>query len=620
MTLHHILLLCCACGLLQADVPAGEPTGIASATTPVAKETDRSPISVAVSPTGRYCVSANHTAQSISLVDLKPGHVVAEHHIGGGPADVVWVDRKSILVSLLHDDAVAVVKFVEKDGQRQLTTDAVIPVGDEPRGIALGWSSPEKASDEKPDRAFVAVSGADQVVVLDLKLRQVVRRIPVGGLPRTLAVSPNGRWLVTCCNIPGELLVHDTSTYKLLSRRRIFDDAFNLGVPVILPDSSTCILPSAINRTFPVSLDNVEKGWVIDNRLSKLPLPSGKYWEQKQMGLDVRGSAAGDAHAVAISPDSKWLVVTCGGSHELLILNRNGIPWPPADPGDFIPVELRDKAGLLRRVELGGRPLGAKFIDNRTLVVANYLLNSLQVVDVVDAKLITTISLGGPDKPSLARRGEMIFYDADRSFDSWFSCQTCHTDGHTSGQTFDTLNDGNYDTYKLTPSLRGVAHTGPWTWHGWQKSLTAGARKSLRDTLGQGKPTTDDDVQALMTFLKSLKHPQSPHRRPDGTLTPAASRGKTLFEGKAACSTCHAGRYLTSKETYKVGLESKRYFFPEFNPPSLRGLHARRRFLHDGRADRLDVVLTRHHQPENLAGEALNQNELNDLIAYLQSL
>ena len=601
-------VLCCVCGLFGADRSAGPAAQISTDADAVAADVDRSPISVAVSPDRRYCVTANHTSNSVSLVDLRSGRVVTEHRCGKGPADVVWVDAQTLLGSLLHEDAVALLKL----DINQLQTAALIPVGDEPRGLALTNGSLR--------RAFVAVSGLDQVAVIDLAARRVVERIPVGGIPKTLAVAPNGKWLVTCCSISGEVFVHELPSYKRLSRRTIFDDGFNLGRPVIFPNSTQVMLTTPINRTFPVSESNVEKGWVIDNRLSKLPLPVGKYWEQKQLGLDTRGRAAGDANALDMSPDEKWLVVSCGGSHELLVFDRTRLRWPAADPGDFIPFELLDDEAALRHVKLGGRPVDVRFVDHKTAVVANYLLNSLQVVDIAAAKVVRVISLGGPQTPSLARRGEAIFYDADLSFDSWFSCHSCHTDGHTSGQTFDTLNDGNYDTYKLVPSLRGVTHTGPWTWHGWQKSLPDSLKNSLRTTLSTPQEITDEDIEALVDFLATLEQPKSPHRTARGTLTPSAKRGRLLFENKAGCADCHQGKYKTAAETYIVGLESNRYIYHEFNPPSLRGVYSHRRFLHDGRADTLQEVLTQHHQPQNLTGEKLSANELRDLIAYLRCL
>ena len=38
-----------------------------------------------------------------------------------------------------------------------------------------------------------------------------------------------------------------------------------------------------------------------------------------------------------------------------------------------------------------------------------------------------------------------------RSFNQWYSCNTCHSDGHTNGLDFDTLNDGRQDLQHLPP-------------------------------------------------------------------------------------------------------------------------------------------------------------------------
>ncbi|HAB12153.1 MAG TPA: hypothetical protein DCE47_10730, partial [Planctomycetaceae bacterium] len=242
------------------------------------------------------------------------------------------------------------------------------------------------------------------------------------------------------------------------------------------------------------------------------------------------------------------------------------------------------------------------------------------IVDAATARNLRVIKLGRAPEPTLVRRGEQIFHDADRSRDGWFSCSSCHPGGHTNGQTFDTLNDGNHDTYKLTPSLRGVTRTGPWTWHGWQQSLPASIRKSLHDTLSTESTPTDGDIRAMIAYLGSLRHPVSPHLRADGQLEDAARRGKRLFETRAGCTDCHAGKDYTTAATYKVGLESPRLFYPEFNPPSLRGLHDKRRFLHDGRARSLEDVLGKHHRPEKLTGKPLSKSQLDDLIAYLRSI
>ncbi len=241
------------------------------------------------------------------------------------------------------------------------------------------------------------------------------------------------------------------------------------------------------------------------------------------------------------------------------------------------------------------------------------------MVDAADGKLVKTIALGGPARPSSARRGEALFYDATRSQDQWFSCSTCHVDGHTCGQNFDTLNDGNYGNPKLTPSLRGVSRTGPWTWHGWQDDLGAAVVKSYTTTMFGPKPT-DDEVKDVVAFLETLDHPPNPRRGPDGKLNEAAERGRRVFENKARCTRCHDGPDYTSERNYDVKLEPDGSPYKEWNPPTLRGVADRGPYLHDGRARTLDDVLSGPHAPEKLGAPALTPDERRDLIEFLKTL
>lgn len=578
-----------------------------------ADEPHRSPIALAIAPEGVTCLTANHSAGTVSLVDLSTLKVLSELAVGNGPADIAWLDSTTALVSLLHDDSVALVR---RDGS-SLKLLRTVAVGDEPQGIAISKAR---------SCAFVAIGGDDSVAVLDLKklcsvdtpdASVLVNRISVGGIPRTLVISPDDRWLVTACAVPCEIFVHDLATLEQISARKIFDGGFNPGVPAITGDSQLVILPSAVNRAFSVTAGMIDIGWVIDNRLSKLPLPDGEPGDQKQLGLDIRGKAVGDANVVALSPDEKFAVVTCGGTHELLVVEFPSIPWPKGDPGDFLPEVLRKDTSRFRRIKLGGRPVDVQFIGDRQVIVANYFEDALQRVDIDSNQVTGTVSLGGPIEFDLTRRGEMVFYDADRSLHSWFSCHTCHTDGHTSGQVFDTRNDQSYGTPKLIPSLRGVAETGPWTWHGWQTDLKDAMRKSLKESMNTEKPISQDDVEALAAYLATLKHPENPRAK---SPAPSVTLGRQLFEGKAGCVKCHSGPTFTTAETFDGAVDDPKDRNKQYNPPTLKGVSTRRRFLHTGKAKSLEQVITKYHRPEDLVGESLSEAEIAALIEFLRSL
>jgi hypothetical protein len=335
----------------------------------------------------------------------------------------------------------------------------------------------------------------------------------------------------------------DLSTGKLYWERAI-EDAFNLRGFAVTPDGQALVCAHAIHREFPVSKENIERGWVIDSRLTRLPLQPDAVPPSAQLALDTRGAAVGDPAGLAFGPAGKWLAVAGSGTHELLLIDPAAIPWNAGDPGDVIAPQLGKDSARFRRVVLGGRPLGVAFRSERDeVVVANYLLDALQVVDVKSGKLVRSIALGNlRDQPggsfAFVRRGEALFYDAQRSHNQWFSCSTCHVEGHTCGLTFDTLNDDSYGNPKLTPTLRGVTQTGPWTWHGWQKDLGAGVEKSLTQTMFGPKPSADD-VRALVAFLGTLDHPPNPGavRAARGRLPPAAARRSSRARPTVSAAT-----------------------------------------------------------------------------------
>jgi cytochrome c peroxidase len=410
----------------------------------------------------------------------------------------------------------------------------------------------------------------------------------------------------------------DTESGSLLWQR-IIEDGFNLRGLSFSADRAWLLCSHATRREFPVSRENIEAGWVIDSRLTRLAVKPDATPALQQVALDTRGAAVGDPDGIAVSEDGRWLAVAAAGTHELLLLQQAGMPWRSADPGNFIDPKLGKDSTRFRRIPLGGRPLAIRFRNRgMELVVANDLLDAVQIVDATAGKVVRTITLGGPTQPSPARQGEAIFYDARRSHNQWFSCHTCHVDGHTCGKNFDTLNDDSYGNPKLTPTLRQVTHTGPWTWQGWQQDLGKGIEKSLTETMFGPKPS-EDDIKALLAFVEALEHPPRPTVAP-GKPRDAVRRGQAIFADRARCGRCHRGDHYTSDHNYDLKLASDGSPYKLWNPPSLLGLTDRGPYLHDGRARTLDELLRKYYVPQELGGEPLSSAEREDLIAFLKSL
>jgi YVTN family beta-propeller protein len=607
LLLQRTVLTCVAAGVVSGGwaVVKGSP-GTGPSPLPPAS-LGRSPLQLALSADGRLALTANRDSDTASLIDLAAGRLLGEARCGRRPAGVALSpDGQQGVVANQFGHSVTLLT-IRGGGLEQV---AEVRVGPEPRGVAV-------SSDGR--LAYIAVSFADSVAVVDMGRHVVTARVPVGREPWGLALSPDGRWLVVGNTHSQDVSLIDTRARRVARSVRLAGD--NLRGVTVSPDGHWAYVAHIFERGFPTTEENIGRGWVTASRISRVRLDEEA--PKESLALDPQGQAVGDPEGISISPDGRWLALAAGGTHELLLLRAGDAPFIAfGGPGDFIEPELLNSGERFRRVPLGGRPVGIAFSpDSRTVYAANVLANSLQVVDVASGRLSRSIPLGGPATPSLVRRGEAIFTDATRAHNDWFSCNTCHADGHTNGTTFDTLNDGRYGNPKKVPSLRGVGDTGPWTWHGWQKSLEAAATASLRVTM-HGPEPKPGDAGALVAYMKSLALPPNLNRMPDGGLTPAARRGKVVFESeKAACARCHPAPLFTDGGIHDVGLGEPGDVYQGYNPPSLRGVYGRAPYLHDGRAATLRDALTGDHRPEKVTGRgSLSEAELSDLIEYVRSL
>jgi cytochrome c peroxidase len=197
------------------------------------------------------------------------------------------------------------------------------------------------------------------------------------------------------------------------------------------------------------------------------------------------------------------------------------------------------------------------------------------------------------------------------------SCHSCHPDGHTTGRLADTSGDGSFGAPKRTLTLRGTRLTDRWAWNGQIKDLGEQVEKSLRTTL-HAKNISAGQVADLTAFLHTL--PPPPPLYPANENAPAdfakITRGRAIFE-REACGNCHIGPLTyTSPDVYDVGFVDEKGN-TKFNPPSLRGVSQGYTYFHEARVTSLETVFANYRHPH---GERLPDNEISDLVRFLQSL
>ncbi len=202
---------------------------------------------------------------------------------------------------------------------------------------------------------------------------------------------------------------------------------------------------------------------------------------------------------------------------------------------------------------------------------------------------------------------------ADTGFDIFhaqaggmIACASCHPEGRDDGHVW--ILDGNK---RRTPSLRGtIAGTAPYHWPGDEPNLNV-LVNDVYTVRMDGAPLSTAQMSAITGWVQNVAAPPAP----SWIDTASAARGKALFESAATgCATCHSGAKFTNNLTMDVGTGGT------FQVPPLVGVGWRTPLMHNGcavtLADRFGACAT----PQHGSTGTLSQQDVSDLVAYLETL
>ena len=410
--------------------------------------------------------------------------------------------------------------------------------------------------------------------------------------------------------------------------------AHNIRGLAIKPDTGRLLIShQLLNHKAVPRRSDIIWGVMVDNTIRELNLNRVITGQQNAVqggrfiSVGYAGQGAGDPDSLFVDDQARTVIALAGvGEVSIVEADGNGfrrvavgrrpVALLPVSPGRFVAVnELSDSLSLIdltvdpatQRTELS--PAGDLKVPDSEYDGGSYGSTYLD-----SGISVRHLSLGDTPVPGPAERGEALFFDARLSHANWFSCHSCHTDGHSNGGLADTFGDNSTGAPKRVLSLLGVGETGPWGWNGAQASLSAQVHQSARSTMkGPGLSTTD--AADLVAFLKTLTPPPPFQKADSAPESKIVNAGRQLFES-LNCTDCHTGRTLTSSQTYDVGLVDERGL-KRYSPPSLRGVGHRTLLFHDGRASGVVDVITRfqHQLPR-----PLDSGEQQRLIRFLNSL
>jgi YVTN family beta-propeller protein len=588
----------------------------------------KTPFNLAITHDGRTLLVACEASNSLIILDIASGKVLAEIPVGQQPHFVLLSqDDARAYVSDRGSDDVSVVDVASR------RVIATIAVGDEPH---------EMVTNAAGTLLYVANAGSYDVSVVDLSTHKEAKRLAASRGPWGVARSPDGRHAYVTNNLPrfgafrtpsvSEVTVIETEG-STVERRLAVPDA-NLVQGIAFAPSGDFALVTLIRTKNLVPMTRNVEGWIITNGI-------GVLWADgrvDQLLLDEFNDFFADPTDVVFSPDGAYAFVSGGGAQQVAVIDVGKLrrllqSASPRDRAEVLPNDLATSpAFVVRRIGVGRSPRGmAMSPDGKYLYVADGLDDAISVIDVAAEQRVRVIGLGGPQEITQARYGERIFHDAQYTFARQFSCHSCHPDGHIDGITYDIEPDGLGVNPVDNRTLRGINDTAPFKWEGTNPSLKRQCGPRLAAFFTRGDPFTAEQAAALDRYIVTIQRPPNRYRTTEA-LTPAQRRGKAIFEreydnsGNALvptqrCVFCHAPPYFTNRNKYNVGTAGPLDTHGVFDVPHLNNVYDSPPYLHDGRAHSLEEIWTLYN-PQDKHGRTndLTKLELNDLIEYLKTL
>ena len=534
----------------------------------------RRPVAIVVDNDHAYV--ANRNSGTVSIINLETKTVESETTVGKRLSDLIGLPTAKFLLAL--DDERHQLILLQTTGSKVRVVQR-LDVPHSPVRLQLSADGKLCAVTSLWSRRVTLIdvtqSQPESQAKEDSPPKLTVRQtLDMPFAPRLLKFLADNKRLVVTDAFGGNMAVIGVADGKLLSRPTVVGHNIR-GLAIGHSGSELHVAHQLLNGNSTTTHENVFWGGVIKNFLRSIPLDQLR--NSINVGEPPVGSIYPLGHPSGATADPGAMLVTTRGEAALLFSGVNEVA-----------LRRRPREPFVRR-KVGRRPTALCLsADERTLYVANTFDDSISQIGLETLKVTATISLGPQPKLTSAERGERLFYDARLSLDGWYSCHSCHTDGHTNGLLNDNFGDNYFGDPKRIPTLLGTGRTHPWAWNGKAVSLEKQIAKSITVTM-QGEKPSEQTVHDLTAYLKTLEPPPGLAVARGTVDQELVAAGKLLFR-QHGCVNCHASPIYTTAAVYDVGLADKSGN-SEFNPPSLLGVSQRERFFHDGRGKTLRDVL-----------------------------
>ncbi len=255
------------------------------------------PLNIAVSPNHRFLAVTNNgeSDQTIQLIDAQKGLMLDTILIKKSWLGLAFSSNSRELYASGGNDNF-VVKFSIRDN-RLIPADTIV--------IGKPW--PEKISvagiavDDAHNRLYVVTKDDNSLYVIDIKKKQIVKQLPLGGEGYTCLLSPDAKKLFVSCWACQRVLVYNTDK-----------EAFTSAIAVGSNPNDMCITPNG--RFLFVANAN-------DNSVSAVDVGKSMVIETLNTALYPDSPAGSTANSVALDPKGTTLYVANADNNCLAVFD-----------------------------------------------------------------------------------------------------------------------------------------------------------------------------------------------------------------------------------------------------------------------------------------------------------
>ncbi len=588
LLLSAILLTTVACGKAEPASPNVTPT----LETRTASEKYISPSSVFALDDGTV-YAADETGGRV--IKLAPdGTIAGQKELKDGAHCVKVVEDKVYVTRGGADGSLCVFSTDLKDFEEAYN------VGHTPSDVEIVGET-----------AYVANRFSNSVSVIDLATG-TTHDIPVGREPIALASTKDKVYVA--CHLPDDAATDDVvsaSVYVIdmgtetVRSIELVNGTGGVKDIEVTPDGETLFVSAVIAR-YQYPTTQLDGAWINSNGFAVIDANTDSY--VTTVLLDDVTLGAASPWGIAFDNDTAYFAAS--GTGEIVSVPMDKLNNLIDKSG-----ELADEIGVLHtirtRTQLPGEGVRDIHCVGGKLYCTEYFTGDIAVMNTSDFT-VSTLSLGEQPAADIVRLGETLWYDATKCYQNWEACASCHPDGRVDGFNWDNLNDG-IGNPKSAVSMMYTFRCPPVMTTGIRADAETAVRAGMKFI--QFNTMSEESVQAIDEYLKSMLPEQSPELNLDGTLTEVASEGEQLFE-RYGCVECHPAPLYTDLEFHTSpilgndgGWENR-----DFATPTLVESWRSAPYLYNGSA------LTMEDAVRAFVPEGTSEDDIAKIAAFVRSI